>query len=78
MQSIQVYISGSGKWGYCNDNCPHCYGGDTCCTAANQCSIGEGDCDADTDCKGNLVCGMDNCDGMDFDMTDDCCTEPGM
>ena len=72
-----MYVSGSGKWGYCNiDHCPHCFGGDSCCTETNQCSIGEGDCDKDIDCKGDLVCGEDNCDGIDFDGTDDCCTEP--
>ena len=73
-----IYISGSGKWGYCNlDICPHCYGEDSCCQPYNQCSVGEGDCDEDEDCKGNLVCGEDNCDGKGFDSSDDCCIEPG-
>ena len=39
--------------------------------------MGEGDCDLDNDCKGNLVCGSNNCAGSTFDSTDDCCTDPG-
>ena len=38
--------------------------------------MGEGDCDWDNDCKGNLVCGSNNCAGSTFDSTDDCCTDP--
>ena len=30
-----MYVSGSGKWGYCNEYCPHCFGGDNCCTETN-------------------------------------------
>ena len=62
------------------DDCciePGCYGDDSCCQPYNQCSIGQGDCDTDEDCKGNLVCGNNNCDGKGFDNTDDCCIEPG-
>ena len=29
----------------------------TCCTSANPCTIGQGDCDSDSDCQGNLICG---------------------
>ena len=54
-----------------------CNGGDTCCTSSNQCDVGEGDCDSDNGCKGNLVCGKNNCAGSTFDSTDDCCTDPG-
>jgi hypothetical protein len=36
------------------------YIGDSSCTKANQCSIGEGDCDSDTDCKQGLKCGQRN------------------
>ena len=40
--------------------------------------MGEGDCDSDIDCKGNLVCGEDNCDvGGTFESNDDCCANPG-
>jgi hypothetical protein len=43
--------------------------------------IGEndGDCDKDSDCHGELVCGTDNCEqggDMIFDITDDCCKSP--
>merc|ERR1719430_253048 len=50
-----------------------CTGGDDCCTPTSPCGPGEGDCDADADCRGNLRCGNDNCRGTGFDSTDDCC-----
>jgi len=53
-----------------------CQGGDSCCTRDNQCFEGEGDCDHDSDCRGNLRCGTDNCYGKGFDDTDDCCMRP--
>ena len=59
----------------CNDG----NGGSACCDSSNQCGEGEGDCDTDDDCFGNLKCGEgngfdDNCDttlgyGSDWD----CC-----
>ena len=54
-----------------------CYGGDSCCNG--QCGLGEGDCDRDSDCKGDLVCGSDNCPrtGLQWDSGDDCCMEKG-
>ena len=52
-----------------------CNGNDTCCTSSNQCDIGEGDCDKDLDCIGNLFCGKDNCVGDTFEEDDDCCTD---
>ena len=57
-------------------------GGATCCTSTNQCSEGEGDCDTDADCSGNLKCGQgngfdDNCDTtLGFPSTHDCCYDP--
>ena len=53
-----------------------CIGGDNCCKNGN-CGLGEGDCDVNSDCRGDLVCGKDNCpqNGL-FDLTDDCCTTP--
>ena len=51
--------------------------GEGCCTTSNTCEIGEGDCDSDSECTGNLVCGTDNCLSIfghspsDFD----CCIE---
>ena len=44
-----------------------------CCIG--QCEEGEGDCDKDEDCKGDLVCGTDNCrvpQGI-LNEFDDCC-----
>ena len=58
-----------------------CRGGDACCNG--QCGVGEGDCDSHYDCRGNLLCGNNNCNGRmlynvlyyqrTFDTTDDCC-----
>jgi len=63
--------------------CAKCTGGgDGCCTALNQCGEYEGDCDNNNDCKGDLVCGVDNCPlwlsgwtgkPSSFDFHDDCC-----
>merc|ERR1711939_214497 len=54
---------------------PGCSGDDNCCTPENPCYDGEGDCDTDRDCVGDLRCGVDNCAGpsLGFDATDDCC-----
>ena len=30
--------------------------GTSCCTSSNPCGEGEGDCDSDKDCMGNLKC----------------------
>ena len=46
-----------------------------CCTSSNKCSLGEGNCDSDSDCEGDLVCGTNNC--RNFDTTwsgGNCCT----
>ena len=57
-------------------------GGASCCTGSNQCGEGEGDCDSDTDCFGNLKCGQgsgkdDNCDAsLGFRDDFDCCYDP--
>jgi len=54
-----------------------CHGTDNgCCTADQPCKIGDGDCDLDNQCAGDLVCGTDNCPWGDGD---DCCMEdPGV
>ena len=39
----------------------------------NLCEEGEGDCDSDDQCKGDLVCGEDNCS---LDSKKDCCRQP--
>ena len=58
-----------------------CNGGDSCCTTTDPCNVGEGDCDFDNQCLGDLKCGEnnnfdDNCIGEGFDATDDCCYDP--
>ena len=50
-----------------------------CCTPDETCGVGEGDCDDNSDCVGNLICGNDNCQ-IDFDRNWhnaewDCCKE---
>ena len=43
-----------------------------CCSDVFPCTLGEGDCDHDSDCVTGLVCGSDNCD---FGTSShDCCT----
>lgn len=50
---------------------PRCQGEDNdCCTADKPCLKGEGDCDSDKHCAGNLKCGTNNCPWGD---KDDCC-----
>ena len=50
-----------------------------CCSDAFPCTLGGGDCDDDSQCAGNLVCGSDNCQ-RDFSSSNshwmtgaDCC-----
>ena len=63
------------------------YNGRRCCTPQNPCGEGEGDCDGAGDggqndgnrgCRGNLVCGSNNCKqfGLYFHDKDDCCERP--
>jgi len=59
----------------CSDKCD---GGDSCCTEEFPCGEDEGDCDKDSDCAGDLVCGKDNCpSGETFEDDDDCCVRLG-
>ena len=53
------------------------------CTSSQQCGKGEGDCDTDADCAGNLKCGDgkngfdNNCDtSLGFPSSYDCCFDP--
>ena len=58
-------------------NCADGSGGASCCSSSNQCVAGEGDCDYDSHCIGNLKCGQDNCDtSLGFPGNYDCCYEP--
>merc|ERR1711872_801870 len=63
------------------------YDGRRCCTPENPCEYGEGDCDGPGDggandghagCKGELVCGSNNCKkfGHYYHEKDDCCDLP--
>ena len=49
-----------------------------CCKTEAPCSFGQGDCDNDSECEGELICGRNNC-GAVFPWTGaDCCTiQPG-
>merc|ERR1712226_412775 len=49
-----------------------------CCTKETPCSLGEGDCLQDDDCRDNLVCGNNNCKQFAayFHEKDDCCVKP--
>ena len=51
-------------------NCDPANNDNKCCHHV-KCGLGEGDCDRDTDCAANLVCGRDNCRAGDRSM--DCC-----
>ena len=51
-----------------------------CCTTANPCSLGKGDCNSDNECGGDLICGVNNCQrdfGFGFS-TADCCIDASM
>ena len=57
--------------------CHNGTGGGSCCSSSNQCFAGEGDCDDNVDCKGNLKCGEDNCNpALGFGSEFDCCYDP--
>ena len=62
-------------------------GGKRCCSPEQPCGEGEGDCDGPGDggqhdghagCKGDLVCGSNNCRqfGRFYHERDDCCEKP--
>ena len=48
-----------------------------CCSSTNQCGEGQGDCDADSECLGSLVCGINNCDPSRFPSSNTDCCEKG-
>ena len=59
-----THNNGISNVGYDTCNSASCCGataGGTCCTSSNKCNVGEGDCDHDSDCVGDLICGANNC-----------------
>ena len=52
--------------------CNPAYNLGSCCTSSAPCGEGQGDCDHDDQCAGDLVCGTDNCAAGHRNM--DCCT----
>ena len=56
-------------------------GGKECCEfddpEEDKCTEGQGDCDSDAGCAGNLICGRNNCRVYheNSSVTDDCCTQ---
>ena len=56
-----------------------CQGGNadwSCCKSSNPCRENEGDCDTDSDCLGELVCGTNNCPSGFPASEYDCCESP--
>ena len=47
----------------------------SCCQPDNTCREGEGDCDKNEDCDGDLICGTNNCRKWNpaAPATHDCC-----
>ena len=47
----------------------------SCCTTGSPCDVGGGDCDKDSHCSGNLICGNNNCRkwGKHWKRSADCC-----
>ena len=46
---------------------------DSCCSSMNKCSVDEGKCSGNSDCLGNLQCGINNCG---WSNETNCCTHP--
>ena len=52
----------------------------SCCSIENPCDENDGDCDSSAECKGELLCGLNNCNDINnathFDGSADCCFDP--
>ena len=44
-----------------------------CCSSNIPCGSGQGDCDGDTECAGDLICGKNNCGPEFLWSSADCC-----
>ena len=53
-----------------------CNGSWRCCRSYNKCQVGEGHCQSNSDCYGNLYCGILNCPGTYWSsfLLYNCCT----
>ena len=55
----------------------------SCCSVYRPCGLGQGDCDDDSECINELVCGSEgqgkgeNCGPQFLFDTAECCREPG-
>ena len=47
------------------------------CTAEKPCEVNAGDCTFDDECRGNLICTKNNCEGSTLSLNAKCCQEPG-
>ena len=62
--------------GYDGEDCSYCNATSTskyCCSPANPCIKGHGNCFKDNDCANGLVCGKGNC-GKSYPFDSNCCT----
>ncbi len=41
-----------------------CGGENECCSFSRQCTVGDGDCDSDSECASELICGTNNCNNI--------------
>ena len=52
----------------------------SCCSDSQTCGASEGDCDRDTHCTGDLICGNNNCNDLYSSVNIyqgvDCCVPP--
>merc|ERR1712051_27157 len=47
------------------------------CSAEKPCEVNVGDCSLDNECRGNLICTRNNCEGPRLSLYAKCCQEPG-
>ena len=47
------------------------------CSVEKPCEVNAGDCSIDNECRGNLICTRDNCEGPRLSLYAKCCQEPG-
>merc|ERR1712037_677536 len=46
------------------------------CTAEKPCEVNAGDCTFDDECRGNLICTKNSCEGSTLSLNAKCCQEP--